>query len=152
MRFTQQDFEGALDFVGDLYDHRGLEDFADRTMSSLMRIIAAERVIYGDFDVEQQRARLSMQPAIVKEPDGTVDGLVNGALAGLESCFGQHPLYRYFLQTGDGQPHKITQVMTRSQYAADSNRIPGSIRVPPDQVTDWAANQDKKRLVVAYCT
>ena len=49
MRFTQQDFEGALDFVRDLYDQRGLADFADRTMGSLLRIVGAERVIYGDF-------------------------------------------------------------------------------------------------------
>jgi DNA-binding CsgD family transcriptional regulator len=116
MRFTQQDFEGALDFVRDLYDHRGLEDFADRTMGALLRLIGAERVIYGDFEVERQAARLAMQPAIVKEPDGTVDGVVNGALSGLERSFGQHPLYRYFLQTGDGRPQKATQVMTRTQY------------------------------------
>ena len=116
MRFTQQDFEGALDFVRDLYDHRGLEDFADRTMGALLRLIGAERVIYGDFEVERQAARLAMQPAIVKEPDGTVDGVVNGALSGLERNFAQHPLYRYFLQTGDGRPQKATQVMTRTQY------------------------------------
>jgi DNA-binding CsgD family transcriptional regulator len=116
MRFTQQDFEGALDFVRDLYDQRGLEDFADRTINSLLKLAGAERVIYGDFDVELQRARLSMQPAIVKEQDGTVDGVINGALSALERDFSQHPLYRYFLQTGDGRPQKVTQVMTRSQY------------------------------------
>lgn len=116
MRFTQQDFEGALDFVRDLYDHRVLEGFADRTMGSLARIAGAERVIYGDFDVERQLARLAMQPAIVKEQDGTVDGMVDGALSGLERSFGRHPLYRYFLQTGDGHPQSLTQIMTRSQY------------------------------------
>jgi DNA-binding CsgD family transcriptional regulator len=116
MRFTQQDFDGALDFVRDLYDHRGLADFADRTMGSLLKITGAERIVYGEFDVERQLARLSMQPAIVKEQDGTVDGSMNGALGGLERSFGQHPLYRYFLQTGDGRAQKATQVMTRSQY------------------------------------
>lgn len=126
MRFTQHDFEGALDFVRDLYDQRGLADFADRTMGALLRIVSAERVIYGDFDVERQAARLAMQPAIVKEPDGTVDGVVNGALSGLERSLGQHPLYRYFLQTGDGRPQKATQVMTRSQYLAycESDEFP----------------------------
>jgi DNA-binding CsgD family transcriptional regulator len=116
MRFTQQDFEGALDFVRELYDQRGLADFADRAMSSLLRIAGAERVIYGDFEVERQAARFAMQPAIVKEQDGTVDGVVNGALSGFERSFGAHPLYRYFLQTGDGRPQTLTQVMTRSQY------------------------------------
>ncbi|HEX6005046.1 MAG TPA: helix-turn-helix transcriptional regulator [Burkholderiales bacterium] len=116
MRFTQQDFEGALDFVRDLYDQRGLADYADRAMSALLRIVGADRVVYGDFDVERQLARLSMQPAIVKEADGTVNGVVNGAISVLERDFGQHPLYRYFLQTGDGRPQKMTAVMTRTQY------------------------------------
>ena len=116
MRFARQDFEGVLDFVRDLYDHRGLEDFAGRTMGSLLGVVAAERVVYGDFDIERQCARFSMQPAIVKEADGTVDGVVNGALSGLEQSFGTHPLYRYYLQTGDGRARKTTQVMTKSQF------------------------------------
>jgi DNA-binding CsgD family transcriptional regulator len=126
MRFTQQDFEGALDFVRDLYDHRGLEDFADRTIASLLKIIAAERIVYGDFDIERQAARLSMQPAIVKEQDGTVGGIVNGALNGLERNFAHHPLYRYYLQTGDGRAQKTTQVMTRSQFRSycESDEFP----------------------------
>ncbi len=116
MRYTQQDLEGVLDFVRDLYDRRGLEDFADRTMGSLLRLAAADRIVYGDFDIERQGARLSMQPSVVKEHDGTVDGAVNGALGGLERGFGNHPLYRYYLQTGDGLAHKTSQVMTKSQF------------------------------------
>jgi len=116
MRYTQQDLEGVLDFVRDLYDRRGLEDFADRTMGSLLRLAAADRIVYGDFDVERQGAHLSMQPSVVKEHDGTVDGAVNGALSGLERSFGNHPLYRYFLQTGNGLAHKTSQVMTKSQF------------------------------------
>lgn len=116
MRYTQQDLEGVLDFVRDLHDRRGLEDFAERAMGSLLKLAAAQRIVYGDFDVERQVARLSMQPSIVKEHDGTVDGAVNGALSGLERGFGSHPLYRYFLQTGDGLAHKTSQVMTKSQF------------------------------------
>lgn len=116
MRFTRQDFDGVLDFVRDLYDQRGLSDFADRTMGSLLRIVAADRIIYGDFDVERQAARLAMQPAVVKDADGTLNGMLDGGLAGLERTFGTHPLYRYFLQTGDGRAQKISQVMTKSQF------------------------------------
>lgn len=116
MRITRQDFEGVLDFVQDLYDRRGLEDFADRTMGALLRIVSADRIVYGDFDVERQAARLAMQPAVVKDPDGTVDGTVNGALGGLERDFGSHPLFRYYLQTGDGRAQKASQVMTKSRY------------------------------------
>jgi len=116
MRYTQHDLEGVLDFVRDLYDRRGLEDFAERTMGSLLKLVAADRIVYGDFDVERQGARLVMQPSAVKEHDGTVDGAMNGALTGLERGFGNHPLYRYYLQTGNGLAHKTSQVMTKSQF------------------------------------
>jgi len=116
MRITRQDFEGVLDFVHDLYDRRGLEDFADRTMGALLRIIAADRIVYGDFDIERQTARLSMQPSVVKDQDGTVDGALDGGLGGLERDFGGHPLFRYYLQTGDGRAQKASQVMTKSRF------------------------------------
>ena len=82
MRFARHDFESVLDFVRDLYSHHGLDDFAERAMGSLRGIVAAERIIYGNFDVERQAATLRMQPSIVTEQDGTVDGAVNGALTG----------------------------------------------------------------------
>ena len=124
MRFTQQDFDGVLDFVRDLYDHHGLEDFADRTIAALRRIIAAEHVVYGYFDVERQAGRLSMQPAIVKEQDGTVDGVLDGVLRGLEESFAGHPLYRFYLQTGEGHAQKMSQVMTRTQAQAWREKDP----------------------------
>ncbi len=50
----------------------------------------------------------------------------------------------------------VLDVRARSSYEADAGQIPDSIRVPPDQVTDWAAEwtelHDRDRLVVAYCT
>lgn len=116
MRFTGQDFADVLDFVRDLHDQSELADFADRTMSSLLGIISADRIIYGDFDIERQAARLSMQPSVVRDQDGTVDGVLNGALSGLQQNFSTHPLYRYYLQTGDGRAHKTSQVMTKSQF------------------------------------
>ena len=117
MRFTQQDFEATLDFVRDLYDQRELDDFSDRTAAALLQIVPADRVVYGIFDVERQTAQLSMQPQVIKDQDGTVDGVVNGALSGLERSFGSHPLYQFYLQTGDGHPQKATQVMTKPRFA-----------------------------------
>jgi NhaP-type Na+/H+ or K+/H+ antiporter len=50
----------------------------------------------------------------------------------------------------------VLDVRARSSYEADDGQIPDSIRVPPDQVTDWAAEwnelHDRDRLIVAYCT
>lgn len=52
----------------------------------------------------------------------------------------------------DPNPPVILDVRSRSQYAADGARIPGSIRVRPDEVVEWATGNPRDRLVVAYCT
>ncbi|HEU5089385.1 MAG TPA: rhodanese-like domain-containing protein, partial [Roseiflexaceae bacterium] len=49
-------------------------------------------------------------------------------------------------------PPVMLDVRSRSQYAADPNQIPGSVRVLPDQVEEWTVDADRERLVVAYCT
>jgi NhaP-type Na+/H+ or K+/H+ antiporter len=49
-------------------------------------------------------------------------------------------------------PPIVIDVRTRSQYDDDPGQIPGSVRVLPDQVEAWAADQYRKRAVVAYCT
>jgi sodium/hydrogen antiporter len=49
-------------------------------------------------------------------------------------------------------PPIVLDVRTRAQYDADGNQIPGSIRVLPDQVEAWAAQESRARSVVAYCT
>ncbi len=48
-------------------------------------------------------------------------------------------------------PPVVLDVRLRSAYAGGPG-IPGSVHVLPDQVRDWAARQDLKRRVVAYCT
>jgi NhaP-type Na+/H+ or K+/H+ antiporter len=50
------------------------------------------------------------------------------------------------------QPPIVLDVRARAHYAADKSEIPGSIRVPPDLIADWAAKQSKARPVVTYCT
>lgn len=49
-------------------------------------------------------------------------------------------------------PPLILDVRSRSRYEEDGGQIPGSIRVLPDQVSDWAATQQTDQLIVAYCT
>jgi len=55
-------------------------------------------------------------------------------------------------QLGQENPPLVLDVRTRSQYARDRVKIPGSIRVLPDQVRDWAGTQAERRPLVAYCT
>ena len=49
-------------------------------------------------------------------------------------------------------PPVVLDVRSRSQYDQDEAQIPGSVRVPPDQVEEWVALADRARSVVAYCT
>jgi NhaP-type Na+/H+ and K+/H+ antiporter len=45
----------------------------------------------------------------------------------------------------------VLDVRSRSQYERDEGQIPGSVRVMPDEVAAWTAD-DPGRLVVPYCT
>jgi sodium/hydrogen antiporter len=49
-------------------------------------------------------------------------------------------------------PPVVLDVRSRSEYARDGVRIPGSIRVLPDQVTEWAADRLRDQPFVLYCT
>lgn len=49
-------------------------------------------------------------------------------------------------------PPIVLDVRTRSQRAASDGQIPGSLRVESGDIVDWIQNQDRKRIVVAYCT
>ncbi len=49
-------------------------------------------------------------------------------------------------------PPVVVDVRTRSQYDRDAVTIPGSVRVVPDSVAEWAADQLKDRPYVLYCT
>lgn len=49
-------------------------------------------------------------------------------------------------------PPVVLDVRSRSQYRRHSGAIPGSIRVMLDDIGDWAAAQQEKKLAVLYCT
>jgi sodium/hydrogen antiporter len=49
-------------------------------------------------------------------------------------------------------PPMVLDVRSRSEFARDRSKIPGSIRVLPDQVEQWAQRQPKDQPLVLYCT
>ena len=55
-------------------------------------------------------------------------------------------------QLAGPEPPVVLDVRSRSSYEHDRMQIPGSIRVPPDDVADWAAAQPNDRPIVTYCT
>lgn len=49
-------------------------------------------------------------------------------------------------------PPLILDVRSRSSYEKDPVGIPGDVRVPPDEVENWAAKRARAEKIVAYCT
>jgi NhaP-type Na+/H+ or K+/H+ antiporter len=49
-------------------------------------------------------------------------------------------------------PPVVLDVRSRSAYRTATTQIPGSVRVLPDQLAEWAAGQSRQRPIVAYCT
>jgi rhodanese-related sulfurtransferase len=49
-------------------------------------------------------------------------------------------------------PPVVLDVRARARYDEDASQIPGSVRILPDQVGDWAAAQPTARPVVVYCS
>ena len=77
--------------------------------------------------------------------------------AGLFGTGGEEGVQRIDLEVLSGllagpSPPRLLDVRSRSTYERDGAKIPGSIRVLPDQITVWAANQPRDGLIVAYCT
>lgn len=52
----------------------------------------------------------------------------------------------------DPEPPLPLDVRTRATYDPAAGQIPGSVRVPPDQVAQWTPTAPRDRLVIAYCT
>ena len=51
-----------------------------------------------------------------------------------------------------GDPPLLLDVRSRSGYLRDPYRIPGAQRVRPDDIPDWARQNESDKLVVLYCS
>ncbi len=92
--------------------------------------------------------RKATSATLVEEREGTADALFSGDDGDVPRITPEE-LHR--LQFGSNPP-TILDVRSRSSYEGDGTQIPGSIRVLPDQITEWAAGNRPAGLVVAYCT
>jgi sodium/hydrogen antiporter len=57
----------------------------------------------------------------------------------------------------DENPPIVLDVRTRSQYEQDRSRVPGAVRVAPDEIDEWARERERGsqvegQRIVAYCT
>jgi sodium/hydrogen antiporter len=58
-----------------------------------------------------------------------------------------------FTQLQSENPPIVLDVRSRAHFENDEGQIPGSIRVLPDQIEEWASGAvSKERPIVAYCT
>jgi NhaP-type Na+/H+ or K+/H+ antiporter len=103
----------------------------------------------------EQVARATQTPA--EEREGDAAGLFRGEATDASRI---SPEELHALLAGP-RPPMVLDVRARGHYAAADGQIPGTVRVLPDQVGDWArdwtaqagpAATAKDRLVVAYCT
>ena len=92
--------------------------------------------------------RKAASTTLVEEREGTADALFSRDDGEVPRIT---PAELHSLQSGSNPPI-ILDVRSRSSYERDGAQIPGSIRVLPDQILDWAASDRPGGLVVTYCT
>lgn len=96
----------------------------------------------------ERYARAVARETLPEEREGTAAGLFRGP-TGTVPRVGPEELAD--LLAGPAPP-VVLDVRSRSSFDRDPARIPGSVRVPPDQVAEWAAEQPRERSIVTYCT
>ncbi len=129
--------------------HAGV-DGAERLLGIVGVVVLASVVIHGMSATplgawyERRRA----ETVLPEERESTAAGLFRGPAAETPRMT-PADLARLL---EDAHPPIVIDVRTGAQYRQDGARIPGSVRVPPDGVTEWAGTADRSRLIVAYCT
>ena len=91
--------------------------------------------------------RMAARETLAEERESTAAGLF-GHQDGQEPRIGPEDLNR--LLSGDVPP-VVIDVRSRSSYDVGGAQIPGSLRVRPDEVADWARDRPPDRPVVTYC-
>lgn len=129
--------------------HDGLAD-AGRLFGIVGFVVVVSVIIHGvtATPLGAWYGRRMAERPLDEERESTAAGLFAGPAADVYRM----PVAELAERLAGPAPPLVLDVRTRSQYATDGNRIPGSVRVPPDQVAEWAAEQDRTRPIVAYCT
>ena len=92
--------------------------------------------------------RRAAKKTLAEEREGTVAGLFADDGAEVSRITTEELNQRLSETT----PLIVLDVRSRSSYERDGAQIPGSIRVLPDRVIEWASNHPLDTTVVAYCS
>ncbi len=94
--------------------------------------------------------RLSSRTVLPEERESTAAGLFGAFPVGEDDVPRVTPAELAGLLESENPP-LVLDVRVRAAYERDPTRIPGSIHVPPDEISQWASVAPR-RAVVAYCT
>lgn len=89
-----------------------------------------------------------LQVTLAEEREGTVVGLFEPDASDTRRI----SVRELAARLAGADPPLVLDVRSRAHYENDPHQIPGSIRVLPDRVVEWAADQPRTRSIVAYCT
>ena len=93
-------------------------------------------------------SRRLAKDTLAEEREGTAEGLFSHTDMDIQRI-SVNELHKLL---GEPNPPIVLDVRTRSTYHRDGYQIPGSIRVLPDYVEEWAADQEFSRPIITYCT
>jgi NhaP-type Na+/H+ or K+/H+ antiporter len=85
---------------------------------------------------------------LAEEREGTASGLFQHAATEVPRI----AVAELAARLAGPNPPIVLDVRTRAQYDADGAQIPGSMRVLPDRIEEWATKESRARSVVTYCT
>ncbi|MDP6665177.1 MAG: cation:proton antiporter [SAR202 cluster bacterium] len=124
-------------------------DGSELMLATIGVVVIASLIVHSSTvsPVSAWYQRKALSETLEEEREGTVADLFGGR-EGATGLIGVDDLND---RMGSPNPPIVLDVRSRAHYEADDQQISGSVRVLPDQVTDWAATQAPDRSVVAYC-
>ena len=126
---------------------------AELMLATVGLVVLASTTIHGATATPAGRwyGRRAERETLVEEREATASGLfIDEAIE--ESLVTPEELHEL---VGETNPPLILDVRSRSTYLNDGSGVPGSLRVLPDQASEWAASHspdNSEKLVVTYCT
>jgi sodium/hydrogen antiporter len=125
---------------------------AERLLAIVGMVVLVSVVAHGTSatPLSAWYGRRAARTTLAEERESTVTGLFQSTTGEVRRISPKELAERL-----DGShPPLVLDVRTRSQYERDDSQIPGSIRVIPDHVPTWGADdsRSRERSIVAYCT
>ena len=101
------DISDLLGIIGELAAVRPLQKFRQDTVETVPRLVACTSVSWNELDLSQPNAEFEVtlhpDPLLVVDIERQL--VLNAAFA---AHIGEHPVIRYFQETGDGRPRTIS--------------------------------------------